>query len=260
MDTKTIDWSLDRVLDHLRAHELVEGLLSIGSLVENTFTPTSDYDLVIILRESSQAWYVGVTQIDQRFTDLIFVAASALDRILALRAPVTQEDELAPIIRWLKQGNILFDRTQRLQRGQAKVREAELVQPITDNEAYGAWFGINYNLAQARRMARSDDPIYQTTVAIRLAVYGHTDIWFGYFTLRKLTWHGDKEAVKYLLKHAPAFLEVYQQFIKETALGPKLVWYEKAAAIATAPLGGLWPEHATVMNVAQTNQTWQSLF
>ena len=151
-DTKTFDWSLNRVIDRLKTHEKVEGVLSIGSLVENTFTPTSDYDLVIVLHESAQAWYVGVTQIEQRFTDLIFVAESAIDRILVLNAPVPQEHELAPIIRWLKQGNILFDRAQRLQRGQAKVRKAEWVQPITDSDAYGSWFAINYNLAQARRM------------------------------------------------------------------------------------------------------------
>ncbi len=110
----TVDWSLDEVIARLSSHKQVEGVLSIGSLVENTFTSASDYDLVIVLHEAAQAWYVGVTQIDHRFADIIFVAGSALERIMALNAPVAQEHELAPIIRWLKQGNILFDRVQRL--------------------------------------------------------------------------------------------------------------------------------------------------
>ncbi len=86
-------------------------------------------------------------------------------------------------------------------------------------------------------MALSNDPLYQATVEIRISVYGHSDIWFGYFTIRQLTWQGDKEAVKYLIKHDPTFLEVYQQFIKERMLERKLSLYEKTAAITTAPVG-----------------------
>ncbi|MFN8493341.1 MAG: nucleotidyltransferase domain-containing protein [Caldilineaceae bacterium] len=257
--TKTVDWPLDRVIAILRTQDQVEGLLIIGSLAEKTFTPASDYDLVIILKEGEQAWYVGVTQIDGHFTDLIFVATSALEQILELNAPVAQDHKLAPMIPWLQQGNILFDRSQRIQQAQTKLRSGTWVQPLNDTDAYGAWFAINYNLAQAKRMAQARDDLYQTTVGIRMAVYGHTDIWFGYFTIRKLAWRGDKEAVKYLMQFDPTFLTVYQQLINETALAPKLLLYEKAAALATAPLGGLWTENTTVMNIEQAIQTWQTL-
>ena len=257
--TQTVDWPLDRVVATLCAQDQVEGVLVIGSLVEKAFTPASDYDLVIVLRESEQAWYVGVTQIDQRFTDLIFVAASAVEQILELNAPIAQNHELAPLIPWIQRGAILFNRSQRIQQAQTKLLSSNWLHSLNDSDAYGAWFSINYNFAQAQRMAQAKDDLYQTTVAIRMAVYGHMDVWFGYFTVRKLVWRGDKDAVKYLEQFDPTFLTLYQEFIQETALAQKLLLYEKVAAVATAPMGGLWPAEATVMNVANTLEIWQNL-
>jgi hypothetical protein len=130
------------------------------------------------------------------------------------------------------------------------VQQANWLEPIADQAAYGAWFGINYNLAQAQRMVQSTDPLYRQTVAIRLAVYGHADIWYGYFTLRKLPWSGDKPAVQYLRTHDPAFLALYEQFIQTADLNQKMTLYAQIAALTTAPLGGLWPSWATVINEA----------
>jgi len=255
----TLQWSLDAVLARLKQHEQVVGLLQIGSLANGRLTPASDYDLVIVLRDAPQSWYVGVTQIDRRFTDLVFVAASAIESVQALTTPVAPNAELAPIIRWLANGIVVFDRTGEVQRAQQKARHGTWIQPVDDQAAYGAWFAINYNLAVAQRMAHDADPLYQTTARIRMAVYGHTDVWFGYFAIRRMAWDGDKAAVRYLQQNDPLFLEVYEQFVAAATPEQKLLCYEQAARIAAAPLGGLWPANVTVMNVPEALQVWQGL-
>jgi hypothetical protein len=255
----TQKWAIDAVVARLQQNEQVEGLLLIGSSAKNELTPASDYDLVIFLRESPLLWYVGVTTIDDRFADLIFVAAAALKSILDLGAPVPQTHELEPVLRWLRTGVILFDRTGPLEHAQRKVQGSAWISGVEDGAAYGAWFALNYNLAVARRMACAADELYQTTAAIRMAVYGHADLWFGYFTIRKLVWEGDKPAVRYLQRNDPWFLETYQRFITAASLEHKLRLYEQAAALAAAPLGGVWPAHITAMNNAQAFQTWQKL-
>ena len=252
-------WSLDAVIARLQQHEQIEGLLQIGSLAENALTAASDYDLVIVLREAPQPWYVGVTHIDGRFTDLVFVAASAMDAVQALTSSVPHNHELAPVIRWVQNGVIVFDRTGRLGHAQEQARHGEWIQPVDDQAAYGAWFAINYNLAVARRLVYAEDALYRTTARIRMAVYGHTDLWFGYFTIRRIAWDGDKAAVRYLLRNDLPFLEAYEQFIAAIAAEQKLWHYEQAATMATAPLGGVWPSGITVMNVPHTLQTWQEL-
>ncbi len=255
----TAGWSLDAVVARLSAHEAVTGLLQIGSLAEGALTAASDYDLVIVLREAPQPWYVGVTQIGGRFADLIFVAAAEAARVGALTEPIGSDHQLAPVARWLNHGRIIFDRSGQLQQAQQHLRRGNWLRPTDDAAAYGAWFAINYNLAQARRMVRAADSLYRTTVQIRMAVYGSADLWFGYFTMRQLPFEGDKTAVSYLLRHDRTFLQLYRQFIAETDVDQKLVRYAEAAAQATAPLGGLWPADATVMNVPETLEAWQRL-
>ncbi|MCA9926685.1 MAG: hypothetical protein KC421_30165 [Anaerolineales bacterium] len=257
--SQTANWSLKGVIARLAAQPSVQSVLIIGSLRHNELTDDSDFDVVIVLDNLPQAWFVGVTQIDHRFTDLIFVNHTEIEHIHQLDAPVANKHPLVPIIRWLQDGALQFNRSPILEEVQAKVQTQPWVLSIDDTAVYEAWFSINYNLAQARRMAASHNSLYQQVAAIRTAVYGHSDIWFGYFTMRKLAWAGDKTAVSYLQTHDPEFLAAYQQFITTTNLQDKMKAYETAAIIATAPQGGLWPENAAVMNVMDTHSLWQQL-
>ncbi len=114
-------------------------------------------------------------------------------------------------------------------------------------------------LAQTRRLSRSDNPLYVTTAEMRMAVYGHTDLWHGYFTLRKPVWTGDKAAVAYLQREDPAFLEAFRRFVVANSVEDKLLAYEHAARLATPAVGGLWPLDATAMNVDQGLEIWNAL-
>jgi hypothetical protein len=256
----TATWPLAAVIEHLAKHPNVNGIMQIGSLTTTTFSPASDYDLVIVLRDAPMPWYVGVTSIDHRFTDLLFVSPAALESITALSAPIPLSDPLTPIIRWLQTGQILFDRSARLATAQHHVRSASWIAPVPDKAVYGAWFATNYNLAQARRMLSAQADLYQMTVDIRMALHGHMDVWYSYFTIRRIADTGEKDAIRYLQAHDPDFLSEYRQFIHETDRNVKFARYEKVAALALAPVGDLWPADTTAMNEDLMLARWTSLF
>jgi len=256
----TNDWNLEKTIVQISKSESVMGIMQIGSLCRKQVSSQSDYDLVIIFDEAAKSWYVGVTFIENRLTDLIFVKSSEIERVLALDTPVAQNDELAPIIRWVRDGEIIYARSKSLQHTQEKTRTQALIEPIDDEAAYSAWFRINYNLAHLRRMLTSNDSVYKQAVNIRIAVYGHSDIWFGYFMIRRIEFLGDKAAIRYLCEHDPEFLSSYQQFINgKSSVDEKFAAYERVASMATAPMGTLWPEISTVMNLENTLEIWQRL-
>src|SRR5919109_3924452 len=203
---------------------------------------------MIVLNDAPQPWFVGITTIDHRLSDLIFVATSAVISLGQLRTAVAPDDPLAPIIRWIRSGVLRFDRSGTVRAIQQRLQQGEWILSISDEEAYQAWFALNYNLAQTKWMSQAQDSLYRDTVQIRIAAYGAGDIWFGYFMMRKLPWQGDKAAIQYLRHHDHAFLERYQQFIQENNLEQKLQLYEQVAAQAASPLGGLWPDNSTFMN------------
>jgi len=256
----TTDWRLDAVLAHLSEQPEIDGIMQIGSLTNDAFSPTSDYDLVIVLHDLSTPWYVGVTTIDRRFTDLLFVDAAALERIAALSTPIALHDPLAPIVRWLQHGQIIHDRSGRLATAREHVTSTDWVKPAPEENAYSSWFAINYNLAQARRMLASEDPLYRATVDVRMAIFGHMDVWTGYFTIRRLPYAGEKEAIRYLQAHDPDFLTLYRQFIAESECHAKFDHYERVAALAIAPYGAPWSDDITVMNLPHSLDRWMALF
>jgi hypothetical protein len=214
---------------------------------------------LIVLRNARNTWYVGVTTIDNRFTDLLFVNEEAITAIQNLTSVLPSSHELAPIIRWLKNGVILYDRVGKLTRAQQKVQQGAWVSSLSDEDAYGAWFALCYNLAVTKRMMSAGDDFYHAAAGIRMAVYGHMDLWFGYFKMRKMVWEGDKATLTYLQLNDTDFLDAYQKFITSIPLEQKILLYEQAAILAAAPFGGVWPSNITVMNDAQNIKKWQEL-
>ena len=87
--------TFNEVITRLSAREAVDGLLSIGSTSSGELTAASDYDLVIVLSAMpASLGSVGVTYIDGRFTDLLFVTTEQLDDILGLQEPIDHDDWL----------------------------------------------------------------------------------------------------------------------------------------------------------------------
>ena len=242
MPSKSHTMTLEQVIARLSRHRAVEGILIIGSAVQSELTPASDYDLVLVLSGMPAPLHVALTSIDRRLADIIFITTAQIDEILDLDAPVDGDAWIGRIVRWLLGGEIAYDRTGNLRRAQEKVGRGGWLRAKDGSGGYGAWFKINYNLAQTRRLYTSDDPIYRATAELRTSVYGPSDLLFGYWEIRNLRWEGDKEAVRYLEAHDPHYLALFQRYLREADPGRKLALYEQLAERTTAPLGGLWTE------------------
>lgn len=256
----TKSWPLEDVVARLAQHDTVHCVMQIGSLSRKELSPDSDYDLVVILESGVKAWQVGITWIDNRFADIILVDRGQIQEVVQLADPVAHNHTLAPIIRWLREGEILYARSDVYERAQDLILSRSWLIPPEEEERFRTWFSINYDVAQTRRAMQASDPLYRRVAAVRMAVYGQRDVWFGYFTLRRLPWTGDKAAIGWLLENDPAFLTAYESFINSPADSEeKQIWYERAAALATEPLGGLLPPEATAMNVAASLTLWEQL-
>jgi len=243
--------TLDEVIARLSQRKTVEGVLTIGTTSGDKLTPASDYDLVIVLSALPEGLEpYGVTYIDNRLTDLLFVTTAQLDKIRALEVPLDSWVWLGRIIAWFGAGHIAFDRNGQLQQIQDKVRAQPHLKPL-DKDARAGWWRVNYNLTQTLRMLASDDPVYLITAELRMALYGPADLLFNYFDIRNLTWHGDKEAVRYLMAHDPTYLARFQAFISESDLVTKAELYKELAAHTVAPVGDLWPQDITALAVKQ---------
>jgi len=240
---------LHDALDRLSRHDRVIGALLIGSLAAGALTPASDYDLVVVVDVGDPVWYVGVTELGRRFADIVVVAGHALIQIQALDAPVDHDHAFAPVLRWLLDGVVVFDHGG-LRAAQEHARAHGLLAPPDSESAFRAWFGLNYNLAVIRRLLLSDDPRYLAVADIRMAVYGHADLWFGYFAIRGTPWPGDKAAIHALEAQNPNYLALFRQFFAESQRTEKARRYAELAALAAAPLGGLWPTAWTGENLS----------
>lgn len=245
--------SLSQVVARLAENDRVDGVLTIGTTSGEGLTPASDYDIVIVLPEMPDGLEpYGVTHIDGRFTDLLFVTVQQLDEILGLSAPIESHVWLGRIIRWFEEGRIAFDRRGQLHAVQHKVQVAPYLSPLAEDGRSG-WWRINYNLAQTRRMLTSDDPIYRIAADLRMVLYGPTDLLFNYFGIRNLRWSGDKDAVRYLLSNDPDYLADFRQFVAEANLERRLALYEDLARRTIAPVGELWEVGVTALAFHHTD-------
>lgn len=243
----TATLSLDEVVQRLRRHATVAGLVLIGSTAGAAFTPASDYDLVVMLSHMPVPLHVGLTYIDHRLTDVLFVSSIQVDAITAATAPLDGEAWVGRLARWLLAGQIVFDRTGQLRQAQAKVQQGTWITPLTPIDAYGAWFGVNYNLTQTRRLLGSEDPVYLLAADLRMGLYGLSDVVFSYFRVRQLRWEGDKAAIRYLQTHDPAYWALLQRFLYAGERQHKFQLYEQLAAHTLAPVGGVWSEEITAL-------------
>lgn len=241
--------SLDEVLDRLANQEAVAGIIVIGSAATDELTAASDYDLAIVFTQTPLPLHVGVTNIDGRFTDLVFFSAEHLDEILAATDPLADRAWSGVLVRYLIDGNLVFDRDGRLEQARAKVEHVDWLRPVADAELFGPWSGVNYNLQVVRRYLRSDNPLYLRTADIRMAIYGPSDLFWNYFTIRKLGWRGEKAGILYLEEHDPEYLSLFNQFLIESERNEKFTLYERLAKLTVAPVGGLWRDGDVVMMI-----------
>jgi hypothetical protein len=182
----------------------------------------SDYDLVIVLEGWPVEVRVGLTTIDGKLTDLLFVESAAISRILSAVEPLEPWSWDGRMVRWLQAG-----------------ATGKWVQPPGAAEAYRVWFQINYNLAQTQRMLAADDTVYAYAIDIRL-LYMVAECIPGYFALRGLLWEGEKAAIRFFQKHDPDYLAAFMRCIQANDRLERFRHYADLARRTLEPVSGVW--------------------
>jgi hypothetical protein len=254
----TADLSLEEVIVRLSKKPAVDGILIMGSGGSADMHLASDYDLFVVLNEMPSPLYLVASEIDHRLAEIYFGSPEKVEGYLAADPPLQPVDIDAAVIRWLQTGHIAFDRFGLLSRAQDRFREREWQDwfaPQSDLQLYQTWFSVNYNLVQTQRMLTSPDPVYQTTVDLRL-LYTIMEMWQAYFKLRRLPSLGEKHDIRYLAESDPEYLDLFRCCLAEPDRARKFELYRRLAEIALAPMGGRWQEGTTAMQF-RGDTDWQ---
>lgn len=243
----TAELGLDELVARLSDCPDIAGVLALGSTRDNRLTPASDLDLVLVLAAWPAPIHVGITHVAGRLTDLLFLDLIAVRALAANDRPLPLSDPLAAGAAWLLTGEILFDRHGDLARAQARLRSIpdSPLRPHTAGELYGAWFHLNFNLAHNRRLYASEDPLYCLALDYRL-LFCLADLLVQYVEFHGMRWEGEKTALRYLAAHDSAYLQLYRQALAAISRKERFALYEQLCALTCAPVGPLWPQHATI--------------
>jgi hypothetical protein len=248
--SKSTTMTLEEVVHRLSSHPAVEGILLSGSVGQGkALTPSSDYDLLVVLSPMPLPLQLGLTYIDHRLTEWGFMSAEFLDQLLANTFDRTQTNWwLMGLLGHLQTGTIVFDRSGRLQQVQTLVQTGAWLMPIAEQEKYTTWWDVNYDLKHTKRMLLSPDPVYLLSVDFSL-LRTLSDLFRAYFCVRAIPYPGEREALRYLEAHDQPYLVLFQQCLAEPERERKVQLYEQLASLTLAPVGGLWREEVTSISL-----------
>lgn len=232
-------WSLEETLTRIATHDHVDGVMLLGSTGTADFTPTSDYDVLIVFSVLPAPLRIVNTWIDGRLAEIYCTTSVAIEQILGVTTPWPDGSEEATILGWLRSGRMYFDRHGTLHGAQARAAVVPGPELPGDVVIYEAWRKIGYNVAQVKRYLGADDPVSQTAVDLRL-LYSIDEVKLHYFTVRHLPWRGEKAAIRYWADHDPGFLRLLRRYFAESDRHHRVALYEELARLTLAPLADLW--------------------
>lgn len=242
--------TFDQVTDRLARSEVVDGLMRIGSSTVDNPGSTNEYDLLVVLLAEPAPLHVALTSINHHLTDIVFARAGEIDELIKMENQIQVDSWFGRLARWITNGDILHDRSGRLERAREKFSSKDLLASAADNEIYRAWFHINYSLVQNRRLLATDDPGCLMALDLRL-LNNLSDLFFNYFRFRQLPWLGEKSSIRYLAVNDQAYLKLFKETLVECNRADKMDLYERLAAVTTQPAGGLWKEGVTAFQFEQ---------
>lgn len=262
--------TLEELLARLRRSQAVDAVAIIGSAAEGNLNATSDYDLLIVLKEPPLTLAGGVTYLDGRLTDIVFAVPEDIERLNAAAAEeISMYGIQGSIVRWMPTARIEFDSSGGLSRLQEKAKAGMQLRPLDKGEIYSRYDRAGYNLAHTKRMLASGDPVQQTAIDMRL-LYQLADLMVDYFQVRGLPWQGEKKAVSYWKSQDPDYLSLFVKCLDERDRARKVSLYDELAQVTMAPVGVLWTTgdtrfrlesdaEATSQKRAAAEAFWQSL-
>lgn len=252
------------IIEKLKTKDEVDAVFVTGSYGIAQEKSYSDIDLVIILRKNTNKLKSVYTWIDGVFADIFFFDRDDLKRIMnAPEIPASSMEAL--LLSWLAKSSIKFDKTGTITAIKHDLALQEKCK-VPANEQWEAWRKINYNFVANSRYFASDDSLYHKALEIRL-MYSVAELITCYFTLRGISWRGEKNAVEYLEKSAPDFYSLFQQYIASSDLQSRFQMYQ-ALFEKTLPSGfSRWSTEDTIIESHSNNKNqeellkyWRSLF
>lgn len=245
---RTVTMSLDDVIERLTRHAPVDGIMLLGTTGTDALTPTSDYDLLLVMTELPAPLRMVNTWVDGRLTEISCTTVAAVERIVKDSATWRDGSEEGTVLVWLKEGRVVLDRSGRLEAATAKARVASPPTLAGEREMHEAWRKIGYNVTQVRRYLMADDPVSKTVIDMRL-LYSVAEVNLHYFTVRQLPWRGEKSAIRHWAEHDPGYLSCLHRLFEENDRRRKVKMYEELADLALDPLGGVWKRGETVVSI-----------
>lgn len=250
--------TLEDLVAVLSSSREVDGVLLLGSAAAAGLRPESDLDLLLVLNELPLPLRMVNTWVGGRFAEVYCTTTAAVASAAAAHAPGGSEMRL--LGEWLRRGRIAYDRSGLLVRVQQALQRVAADTRPPDAAVYAAWREIGYNAAHMRRYLASADPLAPTVVDVRM-LYSLMEVILGYFTVRRMPWQGEKTALRYLEVHDPEFLGLLRCCLAETDRRGRAVLYFELASRAVAPVGPLWKEGDTVVQLGPpwgADDTWDA--
>lgn len=256
-NTRSNQLTLDETLARLRGSAYVAGLALFGSRAGARHNAVSDYDVLVLLDAPPVNLFQCLTHIDGRMADIAFATVDDARQVLAKPEPDAWSTVQRLLMLKMGSAQIIADKSgllAQLQRLARALAASNALTPPGDYAGrYGIWFWGNFVLAQVKRMARSEDPVYLTATDMLLltALSGVTR---DYFLMRSIAWEGEKVAIRHLAAHDPEFLRTLERCLACVDRGEKIALFEQLFARAIAPEGEVWGSgYAAIMPAEALN-------
>ena len=132
MNTQFPDQSLQKIINSLSKNDNVDALLLCGTTATGTQTKSSDYDLVLVVKEKPEKLLSLFTYINGLPADVFFYTVADIKRIV-LDKQIKEGGETW-LAHWLPKGKISFDKSGDLSKLQNMI--SEIQQPLEIGRAH----------------------------------------------------------------------------------------------------------------------------
>jgi predicted nucleotidyltransferase len=238
--------TLKEITTQLEANPAVDAVFLTGSFAQGTSSPSSDMDLVVILKENNKQIRSVYTWIDGVFADIFFFDHANIERIKNANKIASSSPELeSSFVVWLSKSKIIFDKTGEITNLKTDTTLIEKC-GVLENEKNSIAQRINYNRVANKRYFLSDDPHYHEALALRL-LYSVSELVVGYLTLRGISWEGEKHAINYLKEESLDFYNFFLSFLNSKDLTSRYQAYESMCEKVFPPGYKWWTQEDVIV-------------
>ncbi|MCA0307309.1 MAG: hypothetical protein LCH87_08085 [Actinobacteria bacterium] len=263
-NTLVIPWStelsLGEALDRIEGNAEVVAVGFLGSTGTDRWTESSDYDLLLVMKDYPAGFGIEATFVDHRITDVVVAdrgRAASLGGPQDKPEPGSVADAHWAYVAWLAQARWIQDR-----HGIGTVLQRRAAALLVDRPAPAGppsdvfrSFLTHDVRANVLLLHRTDDPITRLALGMR-QLHTFVAAVSAWFTLRGLPNEGWKKNLAVLADQEPDTFALIQQWLDSPDLHVRHDLFTQVVDRALAPVGGRLPDTAVF---ADSNEVWQLL-